>query len=455
MASLHREPSLPRSNDDESDRNSTSKPVPHYALPNIAAVLPDYTNSEADMIRQAFQTGNFRHLNTIPTEIKPNNILEARVEMMQSNRNFSLSGQYKKALNKNGLFHEFEYVESPIDRTSQIKNAERKAHKERILDISKKDFVCSSTPARLKYESAFDFDVERKHQPSFTYSIDPYESAEDEALRSKWMEKSKILHGPFIPTGSQKILGNHHHSSLPDIVSTLSRILSQDWPELNPRVYSDPNDLLICEFLDTRGSSPPSPTSASPATEEGSYLDNLSVTSEYGLVAYMNTLTQSNDVLSKFALSRVVEVWNHRIEGKLYFTFRPPWVHVRISDTYFNLHPETRSFRSRAGSPSMSASSSVSGFNTQRSSSPPHPSSSSSSSRPGTFNPSPRHQSTVPSLPPISPTSSSQAPLNPIPTFSSSGNAGVASGSSPGSSRGAGSARREATPPRNTSAGRF
>lgn len=47
-------------------------------------------------------------------------------------------------------------------------------------------------------------------------------------------------------------------------------------------------------------------------------------------------------MLSKYSLTRVVEVWNHRINGCIYFTFRPPWVHSRPSDTFYTLHPEER-----------------------------------------------------------------------------------------------------------------
>ena len=32
-------------------------------------------------------------------------------------------------------------------------------------------------------------------------------------------------------------------------------------------------------------------------------------------------------------------------DGHLYFTFRPPWVNVRPTDTFFSLHPEQRSFQ--------------------------------------------------------------------------------------------------------------
>lgn len=38
----------------------------------------------------------------------------------------------------------------------------------------------------------------------------------------------------------------------------------------------------------------------------------------------------------------MVEVWNHRVNGCIYFTFRPPWVHTRPVETFYTLHPEER-----------------------------------------------------------------------------------------------------------------
>ena len=37
---------------------SMKKMIPHYALPNVAAILPDYSNTEQDTIRQAFHGGS-------------------------------------------------------------------------------------------------------------------------------------------------------------------------------------------------------------------------------------------------------------------------------------------------------------------------------------------------------------------------------------------------------------
>ena len=51
------------------------------------------------------------------------------------------------------------------------------------------------------------------------------------------------------------------------------------------------------------------------------------------------------EVISKFSLARVIEVWNHRVHGCIYYAFRPAWVHVPITEAFFTLHPEQRKFR--------------------------------------------------------------------------------------------------------------
>ena len=43
---------------------------------------------------------------------------------------------------------------------------------------------------------------------------------------------------------------------------------------------------------------------------------------------------------------QVVEDWNVTPgDGHLYFTFRPPWVAARVTDTFYALHPEQRIFQ--------------------------------------------------------------------------------------------------------------
>merc|ERR1712205_203011 len=62
----------------------------------------------------------------------------------------------------------------------------------------------------------------------------------------------------------------------------------------------------------------------------------------------MNVFARSQHIVSKFQLRKVVEDWNVTPgDGHLYFTFRPPWVTSRVTDTFFALHPEQRAFASQ------------------------------------------------------------------------------------------------------------
>ncbi len=44
--------------------------LPRYAIPNIASLLPTYTNSEQEFIHRTFHTGNYDYLKHLPHDIK-------------------------------------------------------------------------------------------------------------------------------------------------------------------------------------------------------------------------------------------------------------------------------------------------------------------------------------------------------------------------------------------------
>lgn len=71
---------------------------------------------------------------------------------------------------------------------------------------------------------------------------------------------------------------------------------------------------------------------------------------EPGLVAYMNILASTHEVIIAHGLRKVVEDWNVTPgDGFLYFTFRPPWVRVRVHEAFYALHPEERAFKRPEG----------------------------------------------------------------------------------------------------------
>ena len=56
---------------------------------------------------------------------------------------------------------------------------------------------------------------ERKSVHPFFQEEDPYDATKEEVLRSKWIEESKQLYGPFKVTGADRPLKSVNKSSLP------------------------------------------------------------------------------------------------------------------------------------------------------------------------------------------------------------------------------------------------
>jgi len=309
------------------------KPLPHYALPNFSIVLPTYSNAESDLITQAFRVGNFASLSAMPNSVKPGQVSRSRFQKILDNRqpaedwNVTLGAPYKP---KAKCFSEFEYVSSPFSLADEIAKEDREKHDEAVKAAGhEKAFVMSDTSQRLKYEDEFRGGANPTVTfNAFTSDADPYERADDQALRFKWLQDAQILSGPFRPSGRVKGQTGQAaselptRSTLPQMVAELREAIEFDWSEYGFLVCSTDDEHVVVRF-------------------ELSTLD-----SEPGLSAYMNVFSRSHRVISKFQLRKVVEDWNVTPgDGHLYFTFRPPWVTSRITDTFFSLHPEQRTFQ--------------------------------------------------------------------------------------------------------------
>ena len=215
------------------------------------------------------------------------------------------------------------YIPSPYSIADSLAREERIHDAEAVEKAGHKaPFRMSDTTMKLKHEDAFHGDFN-----AFFNGPDPYERADDQALRHKWLEEAQILAGPFRPSGRVKgAMGESATerpapSKMPEIVEQLRMAIEADW-EYAFIVCATDDEHIVVRF-------------------EMSTLD-----SEPGLVAYMNLFARTNHVVSKFLLKKVVEDWNVTPgDGHLYFTFRPPWVNVRPTDTFFSLHPEQRSFQ--------------------------------------------------------------------------------------------------------------
>ena len=315
------------------------KPLPHYALPNFSVVLPTYSNGESDVITQAFRIGNFVSLAALPSQVKPGQVSRSRFQKILDNRqptqdwNVSqpLGAPYKP---KSKTFSEFEYISTPFSLADDLaKVAREKNQAAGEAAGHPKAFIMSDTAVKMKYEDAFMTGNPNQDLKILPYNSmpDPYERADDQALRFKWLQDAQILSGPFRPSGRVKgKLGEASselpsRSTLPAMVAELRESIEKDWAEYPFLVCSTDDEHVVVRF-------------------ELSTLD-----AEPGLGAYMNVFSRNEHVVSKFSLKKVVEDWNVTPgDGHLYFTFRPPWVTSRITDTFYALHPEQRVYQDRS-----------------------------------------------------------------------------------------------------------
>lgn len=366
---------------------SPKQSLPHYALPNFSVVLPDYANNEADVIRSAFNTANFRSIADLPDAVKNGAVNRSRFEKMTLNRQSPLEGtaaypgsetvmygQVRKLpdkTNKAKYFMEYEYTPSPYSLADELAKEERLSNAEKMAKAGHTlAFRQADTRVRLPHEDV---------AGNFTeYIIDPFECASDQVLRQKWLMDAQVLAAPFKPAGSVRGFNNessseitgraqlpgarrsaaqnarlvrvlriplgrgldasrsppcamrlpHHHPSLcsarAEIVAGLSKVLTNDWEECPMLVCATDDEHIVIRF------------------------DLATLEEEPGLIAYMNVLAASHEMVSRHKLKKVVEDWNVMPgDGYVYFTFRPPWVHVSKLETFYSLHPEQRVFHDR------------------------------------------------------------------------------------------------------------
>ena len=301
--------------------------VPHYQLPNFASILGGYINAEADVIREAYSASNFTSIRKIPNEVRPGEIIRARQQTVEDNRKphhtlTQVQELRRKGVTRRGYFQEFEYVPSRYSLSAELRTKERLESEAKRLNVGGKDFIPSGATAKFKYEDGFE-DKEFR----FPYMGDPFEAAQDQRMRAKWIEDSKILHGPFVPPGKAKGSARPTRVHLPEIVKGLHKIVTADWADYDFQVLATEDDNVAVRF------------------------DLVTVESQVGLLAYMNILASQDSTVGGYGLQKVVEDWNTKPgDGYLYFMFRPPWVHARTTDAYFTLHPEERNYITSAAS---------------------------------------------------------------------------------------------------------
>jgi hypothetical protein len=310
------------------DASSLAPSVPHYQLPNFSSILPEFENAEQEYIGQAFSMANFTRISKLPNQVVTGGVSRRRGHNTESNRrsNEIASDYGKRAFGKPQVFSEFAYMPSRYSLAEELATKDRLESEARRMEVGGRDFTCAAGQKKLKYEDQFE---DRGYR--YPYLSDPFEAAQDQAMRAKWIDDSKILHGPFIPTGTTKPLGKPSRKLLPDIVKEIHNVVNEDWSDYSFDVLATEDDNVAVRF------------------------DLTTVDSEKGLLAYMNVLAHNNHVVQKYLLKKVIEDWDTKPgDGFLYFMFRPPWVQSRAVDSYHVLHPQDRGFSSTDGGDMMS-----------------------------------------------------------------------------------------------------
>ena len=146
---------------------------------------------------------------------------------------------------------------------------------------------------------------------------DPYEASAFEVLRAKWINDSKMLYGEFFAAQADQSLKQVNKQDLPDMVGFIKRNLLTDWSDINFIVGSNPEDYIEIRF------------------------DYESVDVPKGLHAYMNTLINTNDIMIKYKLRRIVSYWGLKSDDSkyLYYMIGPPWCRHKKPILYLKQFP--------------------------------------------------------------------------------------------------------------------
>ena len=154
------------------------------------------------------------------------------------------------------------------------------------------------------------------------------------------IEDSKILHGPFVPSGVRKPLHKPDRSLLEYVLSCIHNQIEKDWGDYKFAVLSTwrcgigaPCPRQLCAVPMSPERAPTLPCNCCTDTEDDRIVVRFeleSVDSERGLHAYMNVFAETGDVPTQYTLTRITEDWHSKPgDGYLYYMFRPPWSRVR------------------------------------------------------------------------------------------------------------------------------
>jgi hypothetical protein len=219
-----------------------------------------------------------------------------------------------------------------------IKKKEKNEEVQKFQILCRERFQCAAFGRKLKHEDPFDPSL------SFPYmSGDLYEFFKQVKRREEWLERTKVLYGPFRAAGKKtnevdaETRQAQSRKSLTDMVKHIHRVLREDWPEQDFTVAATLDDFIAVVF------------------------DLATVDSLRALLGYMNVFERSHLICRKYLLSKVKNAWGHSSaveQHKVWFLLRPVWVNRRVPCSLFESPAPTTS--SRGGTLSATASRSTS-----------------------------------------------------------------------------------------------
>eukprot|EP00906_Rhabdomonas_costata_P005536 RCo008272 len=260
-----------------------SKVKARYLEGNLAQKFSTFNSEEQDRVRNAFRPTSFTSIQSLPqTYGGPGDYPAGRV-----------SPAPFKAGRAAPLFTEFTYSAEPYSLVDELRAVER------MDGQARQQAIAGDQPFRPVGQN-----FTAKHEGVYPYVPEPFEAVKDEATRQRWLAEKKVLSGaPFLPAGGTKALEKPGRAMLTEILTSLYRLLCEDWEEAQPTVFTTEEDLIVIYF-------------------------NLALMkSVAGIQAYMNVLEARNEVIRGYQLQKVTSGWGLQTEDNhMMFTFRPPWV---------------------------------------------------------------------------------------------------------------------------------
>ena len=279
--------------------------VPNYAKPNLSHMLYDYTNRDQDLVAQAFRTGNFTYLSSLPNFIQPSAVADALAQksVESVNRHSKPKPKLCHLWGCDGLVHEFEWMPDSYEGLSQQLKKERVESEAKRKLISGTDFVAPGTLAKDKHEEGFS-----GKNVEFLTVNEPYGAAVEHANRLKWIQECQLLAGDFKPCVRDKAMSKVNRQHIGAIVTMLKKKLESDWEGIEVTIDHTADDLIEIRVTEA------------------------SVDSQMALHAYMNVLANQDEELFQFKLKRVTQVWGLVEASFIYYTLAPPWTRLRTND---------------------------------------------------------------------------------------------------------------------------